>query len=98
MGDSVEELVMGIEDGDAGSFIKLIDFAERNYGKMLYTMGFVDIDGYMLIKSCTYILIDRFNGVAYALVNDGKPKVASFEVDGEDVAAVVNEVCGGDED
>ena len=98
MDEDVEDLVMNVMVGDAEAFIKLIDFAERNYRKALYITGFVNIGDYTLIKSCTYILIDRLNGVAYALVNNGKPEVASFEVDGEGVMAVVNEVCGGDED
>ena len=98
MEEEVKDLVMNVMEGDAEAFIKLIDFAERNYRKVLYITGFVDIGDYTLIKSCTYILIDRFNGVAYALINNGEPEVASFEVDSGDVAAVVNEVCGGDED
>lgn len=79
MEDSIEDLLIGIEDGDAESFMKLIRFVEDNYRKVLYTMGYVELGDYILIKSCTYILLSN-DGMAYALLNGDKPEVISIEL------------------
>ncbi|WP_252900269.1 hypothetical protein [Vulcanisaeta sp. JCM 14467] len=94
--ESLEDLLVGVEDGDVDSFVKLVRFVEDNYRKALYTMGYVELGDYVLIKSCTYILLSS-DGMAYALVNGDKPEVISLEVHGG-INEVIDEVCGPDEE
>ncbi|WP_054853508.1 hypothetical protein [Vulcanisaeta distributa] len=96
MEDSIEDLLVGVEDGDVESFMKLIRFVEDNYRKALYTMGYVELGDYILIKSCTYVLLSS-DGVAYALLGGDKPEVIDFETNG-DINEVIDEICGSEED
>ncbi len=96
MEDSIEDLLVGVEDGDVESFMKLIRFVEDNYRKVLYTMGYVELGDYMLIKSCTYILLGS-DGMAYALLGGDRPEVISLEVNGS-INEVIDEVCGSGEE
>ncbi len=88
--------MVGVEDGDVESFMKLIRFVEDNYRKALYTMGYVELGDYILIKSCTYVLLSS-DGVAYALLGGDKPEVIDFETNG-DINEVIDEICGSEED
>ncbi|GAB6947252.1 hypothetical protein JCM16161A_13820 [Vulcanisaeta sp. JCM 16161] len=96
MEGSIEDLLIGVEDGDVESFMKLIRFVEDNYRKVLYTMGYVELGDYILIKSCTYILLSN-DGMAYALLNGDKPEVISLEAVGS-INEVIDEVCGSEEE
>ncbi|WP_054841676.1 hypothetical protein [Vulcanisaeta distributa] len=96
MEDSIEDLLVGVEDGDVESFMKLIRFVEDNYRKALYTMGYVELGDYILIKSCTYVLLSS-DGMAYALLGGDKPEIIDFETNG-DINEVIDEICGSEED
>ncbi|ADY02097.1 hypothetical protein VMUT_1896 [Vulcanisaeta moutnovskia 768-28] len=96
MEDSIEELLIGVEDGDVEYFMKLIMFVEDNYRKVLYTMGYVELGDYILIKSCTYILLSN-DGMAYALLGGDKPEIVDFETNGN-INEVVDEVCSSEEE
>ncbi len=88
--------MVSVEDGDVESFMKLIRFVEDNYRKVLYTMGYVELGDYILIKSCTYILLGS-DGMAYALLGDNdRPEVVNLETNG-DINEVIDEVCGSEE-
>ncbi len=91
----VDELIARIELGDVDSFLELVKFVEDNYRKMLYTFGMVELNDYVILKSCTYVVIDKELGFAYALVNDrGELKVVSYPIDSiEDAEALIADLC-----
>jgi hypothetical protein len=93
--DSVEDLLVGVEDGDAEAFMKLVSLVEDRYRKVLYTMGYVELGDYLLVKACTYILLSS-DGAAYVLFSGDKPEVMSLEAVGG-INEVVDEVCGSEE-
>ncbi|MGC9152708.1 MAG: hypothetical protein ACP5GY_03115 [Vulcanisaeta sp.] len=96
MEDSIEDLLVGVEDGDAEAFMRLVSLVEDRYRKVLYTMGYVELGDYILVRACTYILLSS-DGVAYVLLGSDRPEVMSLEVVGG-ISEVVDEVCGSEEE
>ncbi len=96
MEDSIEDLLVGVEDGDAEAFMRLVNLVEDRYRKVLYTMGYVDLGDHILVKACTYILLSN-DGVAYVLLGSDKPEVISLEAVGG-INEVIDEVCGSEEE
>ena len=62
---TLSELIRSIRHGSVESFLKLIDIFEKNY---LFTTRKINIGPYVLVRSCTYMLIDELRNEVYVLV------------------------------
>ena len=91
----LHRLLENVRRGDIQSFIEIINEVESMYKKSMYVMSMVDMGDFTLIRSCTYIIVDKRSGSAYALVDDeeGGSIVEVDEVDVESPWHVANTVC-----
>jgi hypothetical protein len=94
-------LLREIEMGDARSFMEIIEELEDKYRKSMYLTNTVDTGELALVRSCTYILLDRINHMAHVLLGD-EERVVSFEVPEdariEEISDSICTLLGDDED
>jgi len=87
-------LLREVEMGDADSFMEIVRELENSYRKSMYITNTVDTGELVLIKSCTYILLDKTKGLVHILLED-EGKVVTLEAASHvGIEELSEEICG----